>query len=74
MIPSYMFLPRRMSELTQIVIQDTFSCDDVYNTLQILSTDHELIPARNANLAAMHGYAGGSNIRHYPTLKHSPLK
>jgi hypothetical protein len=33
----------------------------------VLSTDHELIPARNANLAAMHGSASGSNVRYYPT-------
>jgi hypothetical protein len=30
-------------------------------------TDHELIPARNASLAAMHGSASGSNVRYYPT-------
>jgi hypothetical protein len=26
-------------------------------------TDHELISARNASLAAMHGSASGSNVR-----------
>jgi hypothetical protein len=31
------------------------------------STDHELIPARNASLAAMQGSASGSNVRYYPT-------
>jgi hypothetical protein len=30
------------------------------------STDHELIPARNASLVAMQGSASGSN-RYYPT-------
>jgi hypothetical protein len=40
----------------------------------VLSTDHELIPARNASLAAMQGSATGSNVRYYPTWKYSPLK
>jgi hypothetical protein len=38
----------------------------VYHCL-VLSTDHELIPARNASLAAVHGSARGSNVRYYPT-------
>jgi hypothetical protein len=33
----------------------------------VLSTDHELISARNASLAAMHGSASGSGVRYYPT-------
>jgi hypothetical protein len=33
----------------------------------VQSTDHELIPARYASLAAMHGSASGNNIRYYPT-------
>jgi hypothetical protein len=33
-----------------------------------------LIPARNASLAAVYGSANGSNVRYYPTWKHSPLK
>jgi hypothetical protein len=37
-------------------------------------TDHELIPARNATLAAMQGSASGSKVRYYPTWKHSSLK
>jgi hypothetical protein len=37
-------------------------------------TDHEMIPARNASLAAMKGSASGSNVYYYPTWKHSPLK
>jgi hypothetical protein len=37
-------------------------------------TDHELIPARNASLAAMQVSASESNIRYYPTQKYSPLK
>jgi hypothetical protein len=40
----------------------------------LLSTDHVLIPARNASLASVHGSANGSNIRYYPTRKHSPPK
>jgi hypothetical protein len=40
----------------------------------MLSTDHELIPVRNASLAAMHGSARESNVQYYPTWKHSPLK
>jgi hypothetical protein len=40
----------------------------------LLSTDHELIPARNANLVTMQGSTSGSNVRYYPTWKHSPLK
>jgi hypothetical protein len=40
----------------------------------ILSTDHELIPARNASIAALQGSASGSNVRYYPTRKHSPFK
>jgi hypothetical protein len=39
----------------------------------ILSTDHELISAKNASLAAVHGSATGSNVRYYPTRKHSPI-
>jgi hypothetical protein len=37
------------------------------------SSVHELIPATNASLAAMQGSASGSNVRYYPTWKHSPL-
>jgi hypothetical protein len=33
----------------------------------ILSTDHELIPARNASLAAMQGSTSASNGLYYPT-------
>jgi hypothetical protein len=33
----------------------------------VLSTYHELIPARNAIFAAMHGSSSGSNICYYPT-------
>jgi hypothetical protein len=33
----------------------------------IQTTDHELIPARNASLAEMQGSAIGSNVRYYPT-------
>jgi hypothetical protein len=40
----------------------------------VQSTDHELIPARNASLSAMQGSASGSNVRYYPTWKHSPLR
>jgi hypothetical protein len=40
----------------------------------VLSTDHEMIPARNTSLAAMHGSASGSNVCYYPTRKHSSLK
>jgi hypothetical protein len=46
-------------------------------TLYLLSyppTDHELVPARNASLAAMQGSASGSNNRYYAMWKHSPLK
>jgi hypothetical protein len=34
---------------------------------RIQSTDHELIPARNASLSAMQGSVSGSNVRYYPT-------
>jgi hypothetical protein len=37
----------------------------LYNTL-LPSTDHQLIPARNATLEAMHGSSTGSNVRYYP--------
>jgi hypothetical protein len=40
----------------------------------ILSTDNELMSARNANLAAVEGSASGSNVRYYLTWKHSPFK
>jgi hypothetical protein len=33
---------------------------------KVQSTDHELIPARNANLVAVLGSASGSNFRYYP--------
>jgi hypothetical protein len=52
----------------------------LYNTLgrsetvRVQSTYHELIPTRNASLAAMQGFASGSNIHYYPTWKHSPSK
>jgi hypothetical protein len=36
-------------------------------TVHIHTTDHELIPARSASLAAMQGSASGSNVRYYPT-------
>jgi hypothetical protein len=41
---------------------------------RLLSTDHELIPARNTSLAVMHGSASGSNVRYYSTWKHTPFK
>jgi hypothetical protein len=41
--------------------------DRVSDVLSLQSTDHELISARNVSLAAMHGSAGGSNVRYYPT-------
>jgi hypothetical protein len=41
---------------------------------QLQSTDHELIPARNASLAAVQGSASGSSVRYYPTWKHSSLR
>jgi hypothetical protein len=44
------------------------------STFRLQSTDHELIPARNESLAAMHGSASGSNVRYYPTRKHLRLK
>jgi hypothetical protein len=44
------------------------------NPLKLQFVDHELIPARNASLPAMQGSASGSNVRYYPTWKHSPLK
>jgi hypothetical protein len=40
----------------------------------VQSTDHELIPARIASLAAMPGSASGINVCYYPTWKHSPVK
>jgi hypothetical protein len=46
----------------------------LWRNLHKLSTDHELIAARNVSLAAMHGIASGSNVRYYPTWKHLPLK
>jgi hypothetical protein len=46
----------------------------VPGNIVLLSTDHELIPARNAGLAAMHGSASRSNVRYYQTWKYSPLK
>jgi hypothetical protein len=39
----------------------------LFDADRVLSTDHELIPARNASLAAVHGSASGSNVRYYPT-------
>jgi hypothetical protein len=42
--------------------------------VKVQSTDNELIPARNASLAAMQGSASRCNVRHYPTWKHSPFK
>jgi hypothetical protein len=50
-----------------------YECSGIFRAV-LQSTDHELITERNANLAAMQGSAGGSNVRYYPTLKHSPLK
>jgi hypothetical protein len=38
-----------------------------YTRTYDLSTEHELIPAEDASLAAMHGSASGSNVRYYPT-------
>jgi hypothetical protein len=39
----------------------------------LLSTDHKLIPSRNARPATMQGSASGSNVRYNPTWKHSPF-
>jgi len=36
---------------------------------RIVSTDHELIPARNVSLGSMHASASGINVSYYPTLK-----
>jgi hypothetical protein len=33
----------------------------------VQSADHELIPTRNASLAAIQGSMSGSNVRYYPT-------
>jgi hypothetical protein len=35
----------------------------IFYAAYIQSTDHELIPARNASLAAMQGSASGNNVR-----------
>jgi hypothetical protein len=51
-----------------------FTSYKIRSEVRLLSTDHELIPARNASLAAMHGSVSGSNVRYYPTWKHSPFK
>jgi hypothetical protein len=40
----------------------------------VLSTEHELIPATDASLAVRQVSASGSNVRYYPTRKHSLLK
>jgi hypothetical protein len=37
----------------------------------VQSTDHELIPTRSVSLAAMQRSASESNVRYYPTWKHS---
>jgi hypothetical protein len=37
--------------------------------MYVHTTDHELIPARNASLAAMQASARGSNVPYYLTLK-----
>jgi hypothetical protein len=51
-------------------------CADVSTVSQLLicpgplalhSTDHELIPASNTSLAAVHGSAIENNVRYYPT-------
>jgi hypothetical protein len=47
---------------------------DKKENVMVQATDHELIPARNASLAAMQSSASGSNVRYYPTWKHSHLK
>jgi hypothetical protein len=41
---------------------------------ELQSTDHELIPARNASLTVMQCSTSGSNAHYYPTLKHLSLK
>jgi hypothetical protein len=41
---------------------------------KVQSTDHELIPATNASLAAVQGSASGSNVRYDPTWIYSSLK
>jgi predicted aconitase len=50
----------------EMQIQEIASCVP-YPELDVQSTDHELIPARNASLAAMQGSASGSNVRYYLT-------
>jgi hypothetical protein len=39
----------------------------IYRHHLIMSTDHEMIPVKNASVAAMHGSASVSNVRYYPT-------
>jgi hypothetical protein len=59
---------------TAVTAEHQLSTSPTEERRQIQSTYHELIPARNASLAAMQGSPSGSNVRYYPTWKHSPLK
>jgi hypothetical protein len=71
--------------LTPIYFSDTLNLCSSFNVrenfthvdgVRLQSTDHELIPARNASLTAMQGSASVSrpNVRYYPMWKHSSLK
>jgi hypothetical protein len=42
--------------------------------VHLQSTDHELIPARNARPAAMHGSANGSNVVRFQVLTAASMK
>jgi hypothetical protein len=52
----------------------TVSCHGPIYLISIYRPQITSIPARNASLAAMHGSASESNVRYYPTWKHSSLK
>jgi hypothetical protein len=63
-----------LSRLSTLVLDDKCLLQmDVYLlyrgttfTLNVQPTDHKLIPARSASLAAIQGSASGSNVRYYP--------
>jgi hypothetical protein len=57
-----------MANMTLVHRSRVPSCLRLHGTEVIIqSTYHEVIPARNTSLTAMHGSASGSNVRYYPT-------
>jgi hypothetical protein len=50
------------------------TCPHTHECSNLLSTVHELIPAWNASLAAMHGSASESNVHYLVTIQRESIR